>query len=129
MLGFDRPNLDPNRRRDAIWRLIERLPVAQRSQLVENLRIEQLYPFPEEDLAEIIAPYKNLKKVIWCQEEPMNQGAWYCSQHHMRRVASAHQKGLFLEYAGREASASPACGYPSMHAEQQEKLLHDAFNI
>ena len=93
------------------------------------VRIEQLYPFPEEDLAEIMAPYKNLKKVIWCQEEPMNQGAWYCSQHHMRRVASAHQKGLFLEYAGREASASPACGYPSMHAEQQEKLLHDAFNI
>ena len=93
------------------------------------VRIEQLYPFPEEDLAEIIAPYKNLKKVIWGQEEPMNQGAWYCSQHHMRRVASAHQKGLFLEYAGREASASPACGYPSLHAEQQEKLLHAAFNI
>ncbi|HLV19190.1 MAG TPA: 2-oxoglutarate dehydrogenase E1 component [Pseudomonas sp.] len=93
------------------------------------VRVEQLYPFPEEDLAEAIAPYKNLKKVIWCQEEPMNQGAWYCSQHHMRRVASAHQKGLFLEYAGREASASPACGYPSMHAEQQEKLLNDAFNI
>ena len=59
----------------------------------------------------------------------MNQGAWYCSQHHMRRVASAHQKGLFLEYAGREASASPACGYTSMHAEQQEKLLQDAFTV
>jgi 2-oxoglutarate dehydrogenase E1 component len=86
-----------------------------------------LYPFPEEDLAEAIAAYKNLKSVVWCQEEPMNQGAWYCSQHHMRRVASAHQKGLFLEYAGREASAAPACGYASMHAEQQEKLLQDAF--
>lgn len=93
------------------------------------VRIEQLYPFPEEDLAEALAPYKNLKHVVWCQEEPMNQGAWYCSQHHMRRVTSAHKKTLFLEYAGRDASAAPACGYASMHAEQQEKLLQDAFTV
>ncbi|MFI8746889.1 2-oxoglutarate dehydrogenase E1 component [Pseudomonas sp. NPDC077186] len=93
------------------------------------VRIEQLYPFPEEDLAEVLAPYKNLKHIVWCQEEPMNQGAWYCSQHHMRRVASAHKKALFLEYAGRDASAAPACGYASMHAEQQEKLLQDAFTV
>ncbi len=93
------------------------------------IRIEQLYPFPEEDLAEAMAPYKNLKHIVWCQEEPMNQGAWYCSQHHMRRVATAHKKGLFLEYAGRDASAAPACGYASMHAEQQEKLLQDAFTV
>ncbi|ACO79143.1 2-oxoglutarate dehydrogenase E1 component [Azotobacter vinelandii CA] len=93
------------------------------------VRIEQLYPFPEEELAEVMAPYTNLKHVVWCQEEPMNQGAWYCSQHHMRRVASAHKKELFLQYAGREASAAPACGYASMHAEQQEKLLQDAFTV
>ncbi|MBD2836570.1 2-oxoglutarate dehydrogenase E1 component [Pseudomonas sp. JM0905a] len=93
------------------------------------VRIEQLYPFPEDELAEILAPYKNLKHIVWCQEEPMNQGAWYCSQHHMRRVAAAHKKGLFLEYAGREGSAAPACGYASMHAEQQEKLLQDAFTV
>ncbi|MEK1904485.1 MAG: 2-oxoglutarate dehydrogenase E1 component [Pseudomonas sp.] len=93
------------------------------------VRIEQLYPFPEDDLAEVLAQYKNLKHIVWCQEEPMNQGAWYCSQHHMRRVASAHKKGLFLEYAGRDASAAPACGYASMHAEQQEKLLQDAFTV
>src|SRR3990167_3646951 len=91
------------------------------------VRIEQIYPFPEDDLAEALAPYKNLKHIVWCQEEPMNQGAWYCSQHHMRRVATAHKKALFLEYAGRDASAAPACGYASMHAEQQEKLLQDAF--
>ena len=93
------------------------------------VRIEQLYPFPEDDLAEALAPYKNLKHIVWCQEEPMNQGAWYCSQHHMRRVATAHKKALFLEYAGRDASAAPACGYASMHAEQQEKLLQDAFTV
>ncbi|BAN47900.1 2-oxoglutarate dehydrogenase E1 component [Metapseudomonas resinovorans] len=93
------------------------------------VRLEQLYPFPEDDLAEVLAQYKNLKHIVWCQEEPMNQGAWYCSQHHMRRVAAAHKKGLFLEYAGREGSAAPACGYASMHAEQQEKLLQDAFTV
>ncbi|MBV2131962.1 2-oxoglutarate dehydrogenase E1 component [Pseudomonas sp. MAP12] len=93
------------------------------------VRIEQLYPFPEEELAEVMAAYKNLKHVVWCQEEPMNQGAWYCSQHHMRRVITAYKKTLGLAYAGRDASASPACGYASMHAEQQEKLLQDAFTI
>ncbi|WP_137885497.1 2-oxoglutarate dehydrogenase E1 component [Pseudomonas sp. 2FE] len=93
------------------------------------VRLEQLYPFPEEDLTEVLAPYKNLKHIVWCQEEPMNQGAWYCSQHHMRRVTTAHKKGLFLEYAGREGSAAPACGYASMHAEQQERLLQDAFTV
>ncbi|MCY1500186.1 2-oxoglutarate dehydrogenase E1 component [compost metagenome] len=93
------------------------------------VRLEQLYPFPEDDLAEALAPYKNLKHIVWCQEEPMNQGAWYCSQHHMRRVINAHKKGLNLEYAGRDASAAPACGYASMHAEQQDKLLQDAFTV
>ncbi len=91
------------------------------------VRIEQLYPFPEEDLAEQFAKYKNLKQVVWCQEEPMNQGAWYCSQHHMRNVASGYDSSLMLQYAGRPASASPACGYPSQHAEEQEQLLEDAF--
>ena len=93
------------------------------------VRIEQLYPFPEEDLAEAIAGYTNLKTVVWCQEEPMNQGAWYCSQHHMRRVVSLHKAGLGLSYAGRDPSASPAAGYASLHAEQQAKLLDDAFTV
>jgi 2-oxoglutarate dehydrogenase E1 component len=93
------------------------------------VRIEQLYPFPEEDLAEVLAAYKHLKHIVWCQEEPMNQGAWYCSQHHMRRVATAYKKTLLLEYAGRDGSAAPACGYASMHAEQQDKLLQDAFTV
>jgi len=93
------------------------------------VRIEQLYPFPEDDLKEVLAPYTNAKHAVWCQEEPMNQGAWYCSQHHLRRSISTLNKSLVLEYAGREASAAPACGYASMHAEQQEKLLQDAFTV
>jgi 2-oxoglutarate dehydrogenase E1 component len=93
------------------------------------VRIEQLYPFPEDDLMEAIAPYTNLTNVVWCQEEPMNQGAWYSSQHHLRRSIGNHNRNLVLEYAGRDASAAPACGYASMHAEQQEKLLKDAFTV
>ncbi|MFJ5258791.1 2-oxoglutarate dehydrogenase E1 component, partial [Pseudomonas sp. NPDC088414] len=93
------------------------------------VRIEQLYPFPEDDLKEVLAPYTNVKHAVWCQEEPMNQGAWYCSQHHLRRSIGNLNKSLVLEYAGREASAAPACGYASMHAEQQEKLLQDAFTV
>ncbi|MBV1880560.1 MAG: 2-oxoglutarate dehydrogenase E1 component [Pseudomonadales bacterium] len=93
------------------------------------LRIEQLYPFPELDLQQAISQYENLEHVVWCQEEPMNQGAWYCSQHHMRHVVTRHKSSVYLHYTGREASAAPAAGYLSVHAEQQEKLLNEAFNI
>ncbi|MFD1260294.1 2-oxoglutarate dehydrogenase E1 component [Entomomonas asaccharolytica] len=93
------------------------------------VRIEQLYPFPNESLDRIMATYPNLKRLVWCQEEPMNQGAWYCSQHNIRRAAAEYNPPLDLQYAGRDSSAAPACGYPSMHAEQQEKLLQDAFTV
>ncbi len=93
---------------------------------VAIVRLEQLYPFPEQELAQSIAPYKNLKDVVWCQEEPMNQGAWYASQHHMRRVILAHGEELYLSYAGREASAAPAAGYMQLHVQQQGRLVEDA---
>ncbi|WP_257294685.1 2-oxoglutarate dehydrogenase E1 component [Endozoicomonas sp. YOMI1] len=94
------------------------------------VRIEQLYPFPQDDLDDLIISYPNLKDVVWCQEEPMNQGAWYCSQHHMRRSVAVHpNKTMSLKYAGREASAAPACGYMSTHAQEQQQLVNDAFSI
>jgi len=93
---------------------------------VAIVRLEQLYPFPEHELAQAIAPYNNLKDVVWCQEEPMNQGAWYASQHHMRRVILAHGEELYLSYAGREASAAPAAGYMQLHVQQQGRLVEDA---
>ena len=93
---------------------------------VAIVRLEQLYPFPEATLLETIAPYKNLECVAWCQEEPMNQGAWYASQHHMRRVILAHDENLYLVYTGRDAFAAPASGYASVHTENQQRLVHDA---
>ncbi len=95
---------------------------------VAIVRIEQLYPFPEAILGEVIADYTNLESVVWCQEEPMNQGAWYCSQHHMRHVLQKHNPKLFLEGVGRPHAAAPAVGYISVHVEQQEKLVNEAIN-
>ncbi len=90
------------------------------------LRIEQLYPFPEQDLARVITNYPNLEDAIWCQEEPMNQGAWYASQHNMRRVIQRHKVDVYLRYAGREPSASVAAGYTALHLKQQEAFIDEA---
>ncbi|MFG6175681.1 2-oxoglutarate dehydrogenase E1 component [Halomonas sp. THAF12] len=98
---------------------------------VAILRLEQLYPFPEAELLEAIQAYTNASEMVWCQEEPLNQGAWYSSQHHMRSVAEQLKTGLGgkLKFAGRPASAAPAAGYMSVHTEQQRKLVEDAFNL
>ncbi|MBA6412411.1 2-oxoglutarate dehydrogenase E1 component [Parahaliea sp. F7430] len=90
------------------------------------IRLEQLYPFPESELLEVIKAYPNVEDLVWCQEEPMNQGAWYCSQHHMRRVIHAHRPDVNLRYVGREASAAPAAGYMALHLEQQERFINEA---
>ncbi len=95
---------------------------------VAILRIEQLYPFPEDILLELISQYTNLESVVWCQEEPMNQGAWYCSQHHMRTVMHRHNPSLYLQGVGRPSAAAPAVGYISVHLEQQEQLVNEAIN-
>jgi len=96
---------------------------------VAFIRLEQLYPFPKEELAEALAPYQNLKDIVWCQEEPMNQGAWYSSQHHLRNAVASHDAKLPIEYVGREASAAPAAGSMSLHLEQQKKFLAKALSI
>jgi len=93
------------------------------------VRIEQLYPFPADDLEEVLKKYSNLKEVYWVQEEPMNMGAWYSSQHHMRRALQELNPELHLEYAGRDASASPAAGYMALHLQQLEQLIKDALGL
>jgi 2-oxoglutarate dehydrogenase E1 component len=102
---------------------------ARRDAGVDNvaiMRFEQLYPFPEEEFTQKLAPYTNLKEVVWCQEEPMNQGAWYSMQHRLRRGILAQDENLYLAYAGRDAYAAPAVGYASVHNEQQAQLVNDA---
>ena len=96
---------------------------------VAIVRIEQLYPFPSEDLLDVLSVYPKFTDVVWCQEEPMNQGAWYCSQHHMREVLREINPKIYLNYAGRPASAAPACGYASVHVEEQNKLVSEALDV
>lgn len=88
---------------------------------VAIVRIEQLYPFPREELLVELAKYKNAKTVVWCQEEPMNQGAWYQISFHLR--ACTVEKGRELDYAGRSASAAPAAGSAKRHAAEQKALV------
>ncbi|WP_440996776.1 2-oxoglutarate dehydrogenase E1 component [Arhodomonas sp. SL1] len=88
------------------------------------VRVEQLYPFPEKELAALLKRrYKGAKEIVWCQEEPQNQGAWYQIQHHLRNCMTREQS---LTYAGRDPSASPAVGYAKLHHEQQRRLVEAA---
>ena len=93
---------------------------------VAIIRIEQLYPFPEEELKEIMQAYQHVQDFVWCQEEPKNQGAWYNCQHRMKRVIPT---GTYLNYVGRPASAAPAVGYMSLHLQQQKTLVEEALTI
>jgi 2-oxoglutarate dehydrogenase E1 component len=92
---------------------------------VAIIRVEQLYPFPHKSFAAEIKKYPNLSEVVWCQDEPQNQGAWFFVQHYIHENL---QEGQKLGYAGRAASASPAVGYAHLHQEQQKTLLEQAFN-
>ncbi|WP_354684840.1 2-oxoglutarate dehydrogenase E1 component [Cupriavidus necator] len=88
------------------------------------IRLEQLYPFPHKAVAAELKKYPNANEIVWCQDEPQNQGAWFFVQHYIMENMTEGQK---LGYAGRPASASPAVGYYAKHNEQQKALLEAAF--
>ena len=89
-------------------------------------RIAQLYPFPHEDFQAQIERYQKATEIVWCQEEPRNQGAWHRIQHYLERHMLPHQR---LIYAGRDSSASPAAGYKSLHDRQQKALVELALSV
>jgi 2-oxoglutarate dehydrogenase E1 component len=91
---------------------------------VAVIRLEQQYPFPHADFKAQIAKYPSAGEVVWCQEEPQNQGAWYRLRAYLRADIADKQ---VLAYAGRPISASPAVGYASKHLAQQQQLVADAF--
>jgi 2-oxoglutarate dehydrogenase E1 component len=91
---------------------------------VAILRMEQLYPFPHADFRSALAKFPNATEVVWCQEEPQNQGAWYRLRAYFRADALPNQ---VVAYAGRPVSASTAVGYMSKHLERQQQLVADAF--
>ena len=90
---------------------------------VALVRVEQLYPFPRELLAAELKRFGKARDVVWCQEEPQNQGAWYQIKHHLQACLA---EGQALHYAGRSRSPSPAVGHFADHVEEQTKLVADA---
>ena len=91
---------------------------------VAIIRVEQVYPFPHKAFAAAIKKYPNAVDIVWCQDEPQNQGAWFFIQHNIHENMLEGQK---LGYSGRAASASPAVGYSHLHQEQQKALVDGAF--
>jgi len=93
---------------------------------VAIVRVEQLYPFPYTEMSEIIVTYPNARQIVWCQEEPRNQGAWRATRHRIERVLKSGQE---LEFAGRPPSASPAVGYANQHIKEQATLVLEALAL
>ena len=91
---------------------------------VAIIRVEQQYPFPHDDFTATLENFPQAKEVVWCQEEPQNQGAWYRLRAYLREDALPKQ---VVAYAGRPVSASTAVGYMAKHAQQQQQLIEDAF--
>jgi 2-oxoglutarate dehydrogenase E1 component len=128
------PEIDPIEP-DAVRRLVlcsgkvffDLLPTRRQRQITDIaiVRVEQLYPFPRQVLRELFNEYANARELVWCQEEPRNQGAWYQIQHHLRALKRGDQA---LGYAGRPPSASPSCGYTKLHNAQQQALIDTALS-
>jgi 2-oxoglutarate dehydrogenase E1 component len=90
---------------------------------VAIVRLEQLYPFPVRDYAATIRRYPKARQIVWCQEEPQNQGAWYQIRHRLQEPLSAEHD---LLYAGRPGAAAPASGHYQLHVKQQQVLVEAA---
>ena len=90
------------------------------------IRIEQLYPFPYDDLEEILTKYQNVEEYIWCQEEPSNQGAWFSHRHRIQRVLDRLGDGKEAILISRPPAAAPAVGLMKLHLQQQKDLINEA---
>ena len=104
--------------------LLEQL-TEEKNTTVALSRVEQLYPFPRQALTAQVDSYPNAKEVIWCQEEPINQGAWFQIRHHLQHCIADR---FPLYYAGRKNSPSPAVGALKVHIKEQQQLVKDAIH-
>jgi 2-oxoglutarate dehydrogenase E1 component len=98
---------------------------AQKISHVAVVRLEQLYPFPAQEYATLLALYPNATELIWCQEEPQNQGAWFQIRHRLQEFAG-ETRGVF--YAGRASAAAPATGLARIHEAEQRELVQTALS-
>jgi 2-oxoglutarate dehydrogenase E1 component len=93
---------------------------------VAILRLEQLYPFPSEQLMSELAKFPKVKDVVWCQEEPINQGAWYTSRHNFMQSIAKNQT---LHVVARDLYAAPAEGSVRQHNMNQNQVIETALGI
>ena len=127
-------DLDPKKIRKLVicsGKVYYDLRAARRERDIKDIaiiRLEQLYPFPHNEFEQCLIQYTNLTHIAWCQEEPMNQGAWYSSQHHLRSPIQNHFPSVWLEYVGRDASAAAAAGYPALHLRQLNEFIDRALS-
>ena len=103
---------------------LDQYRVQMKSENTAIIRLEQIAPFPKEELKKILSKYKNIKDLIWCQEEPHNQGAWVCISSSLQECAP---KGIHIRSVTRNEAAAPAVGYVSKHREQQAELVKRIF--
>ncbi len=130
VIGPNHPDIDPLKVKRVIacsgkvgYDLMKRRD-ENKANTVVVLRVEQLYPFPHKAFAAELKKFPNATEIVWAQDEPQNQGAWFFVQHFIHENMAEGQK---LGYAGRPASASPAVGYAHLHQEQLKALLDQAF--
>ncbi len=125
---IDDPRMPRNARRvvacsGRVWFDLEAARAARELEDIALVRVEQLYPFPEEMLHAVLKTYAQADTFVWAQEEPMNQGAWYQSLHHLNHCTPSSQH---FHYAGRPPAAAPASGYASRHQAELDALLNAA---
>lgn len=92
---------------------------------IHILRVEQLYPFPKEEISRVLQKHPNLKEILWVQEEPQNMGSWSFMEPRIREIAP---KGTEVRYSGRPERSSPASGYQDVHAYEQQTIISFALN-
>ncbi len=135
--GRFQPVLDDEQamsRRDAIGRVVlcsgkvfvdlMSNDLRESSEHVAVVRVEQLYPFPEEDLRQVIGSYPNVTEIVWLQEEPRNMGAWSYISPRLQEIAGSE---LQLKYVGRPERASPAEGMAELHTIEQHRIVTEAY--
>jgi 2-oxoglutarate dehydrogenase E1 component len=130
IIGETDPKIDPRKVRRVIactGKVYYDLLLARRERELDDValvRVEQIYPFAHKALDAELKKYPNATNLVWCQDEPQNQGAWFYMEHHL---SEALREGQKLSYAGRAPSASPAVGYYDKHYAQQKELIAAAF--
>jgi 2-oxoglutarate dehydrogenase E1 component len=92
-------------------------------------RIEQLYPFPLEAVASLVASYAELREIVWAQEEPQNMGAWRSIRHRLEETSVHAADGAPVQYVGRTWRASPSEGYPTLHQREQDRIVRTALGL